>query len=265
LSTRDRGYAVSCPAEDKNVIIDLLMVNEQEILGKQDEEKLNHILHEASKIKKAGERIGFISRHFLNTPYKESTLIGDVNTSEVFVINLEGVDCLTFIEYIEAMRLSGSFTEFKDNLKMVRYKDRVISFTNRNHFFTDWPGCNADLVTDVTEKVGKAIETTKTLNLKEDGAHLLKGIKPVKRIIKYIPKDNFNDSLYKGLKTGDYIGIYSPLKWLDVSHVGIIIREESTIYLRHASSKKAMVVDDEFREYISDKAGLIVLRPRDTT
>jgi|Deesub1362A_J573_1020465.scaffolds.fasta_scaffold00801_1 hypothetical protein len=240
-------------------------MNEHVVLGRWNQRRLNNLLHEASETRGAGERIGFISRHFLNTPYKESTLIGGINTSEVLVINLEAMDCFTFIEYIEAMRLSRSFNEFMDNLKRVRYKGGIVSFTRRNHFFTDWIEFNADLLLDVTEKIGKAVEVTKTLNLKEDGTSLLQGIRPVRRMIKYIPKENFNDSLYKRVQTGDYVGIYSPEKGLDVSHVGIIIKERALIYLRHASSKKAMVVDEDFKEYISNKPGLIILRPKDLT
>jgi len=240
-------------------------MNQHILLGERTPQGIDGLLQDASRINDPGERIEFISGQFLGIPYKDSTLIGDINTPEVFVINLEAVDCLTFIEYVEAMRVSSSFDEFKFNLRRIRYRDGMVDFTKRNHFFTDWMEFNAELVMDVTERLGRTVEVTKTLNLKEDGTFLLQGIKPLRRVIKYIPKDNFNDSLYKGLKTGDYIGIYSPLNWLDVSHVGIIIREEGTIYLRHASSKKAMVVDDEFMGYISDKAGLIVLRPGDTT
>ena len=61
-------------------------------LGKWTSEKLDAILHESSKINDAGLRIDFLSKQFLGTPYQESTLIGDINTPEVFVINLEAVD-----------------------------------------------------------------------------------------------------------------------------------------------------------------------------
>ena len=86
-------------------------------LGKWTERELDRILTESSRIHDIGKRIDFLSSHFLDTTYAESTLIGDMNNPEAFMINLEGVDCLTFIEYIETMRLSGSFEDFKENLK----------------------------------------------------------------------------------------------------------------------------------------------------
>ena len=59
------------------------------------------------------------------------------------------------------------------------------------------------------------------------------------------------------LKTGDYAGIYSPMQGLDVSHVGIIIRDKDTFFLRHASSDRRFrkVVDQELQEYISGTTG----------
>ena len=56
-----------------------------------------------------------------------------------------------------------------------------------------------------------------------------------------------------------------PWRGLDVSHVGIIIRDRDTFLLRHASSdrRSRKVVDQELQEYISGTPGLIILRPRD--
>ena len=90
------------------------------VLDKWTQSELEHILHKSSEIKDIGARINFLSRLFLDVDYKESTLTGNINTPEVFIINLQGVDCFTFIDYIEAMRLSSSFPEFRDNLKKVR-------------------------------------------------------------------------------------------------------------------------------------------------
>lgn len=236
-------------------------------LGKWTQDKLEHILSESSKIKGAGSRIGFISKQLLGTDYRESTLIGDINTPEVFVMNLKEMDCLTFIEYIEAMRLSNSFSEFKRNLKRVRYRSGVVSFTKRNHFFTDWKEFNSDFVYDVTEQIGArhAIEVNKILNRREDKTYLLPGIPLKKRKIKYIPFDAIDDSVISKLRTGDYVGIYSTTQGLDVSHAGIIIKKGSTTYLRHASSarKHRKVIDEDFKKYISNKPGIIILRPKD--
>lgn len=230
--------------------------------------ELNRILYNSSEIKDAGtlKRIEFISRLFLDVGYTGSTLIGDITTPEVFVVNLEKVDCFTFIDYVEAMRRSGSFSEFVENLMRVRYHSEESSFENRNHFFTDWIEYNSGFVEDVTDLVGehRVIQVMKRLNLKKDGTYFIEGIKPVERNIKYIPASALDNAVIERMRTGDYAGIYSEEEGLDVSHVGIIIRKGDMIYLRHASSRPDIrkVVDEDFINYMAEKPGLIVLRPK---
>ncbi|MBI4824776.1 MAG: DUF1460 domain-containing protein [Nitrospirae bacterium] len=232
------------------------------ILGKWSEDKLDRILKKASKIKTAARTIDFLSERFIGVNYKESTLIGDKNTKEVLVINLNGVDCFTFIDYIEAMRISGSFSEFQENLRRIRYKSGRVSFKSRNHFFTDWIESNQEFVSDVTEKIGGryTVKSQKVLNTKNDGTYFLLGIKPKNRVIKYIPSERIDSKVIARLKTGDYVGIYCNEKGLDVSHVGIIIKAKAKVYLRHASSIKRKMVDEEFKKYMAGKTGIVVLR-----
>ncbi len=250
---------------------------ERLILSKWTVAELDRILQHSFTIRDTGERIDSLSRQFLGIAYKESTLIGGINTPEVFVINLEEVDCFTFIEYIESMRLSGCFPEFKENLKRVRYRQGKVTFKTRKHFFTDWREYNQETIEDVTAMIGgaKTARVKKRLNLKSDGAYIIPGISPEEREINYIPVDVVDDLILNRLKTGDYAGIYSdetlmsrsftkghenppPLSiqmtgegkgegdqkgfsgedGLDVSHVGIIIKSKNAIYLRHASSLK---------------------------
>src|SRR4030042_4688821 len=180
------------------------------ILGKWTKEELDSQLHESYQIKDIGKRIEFLSSQLIGLDYKESTLIGNINTPEVFVINLEGIDCFTFIDYIEAMRLSRSFSKLKVNLRKVRYKSGKVVFENRNHFFTDWREFNSDFIQEVTKKIGskKTVKVQKMLNEKENGTYFLIGINPAQREIKYIPSDAIDDSVINKMRIGDYVGIY---------------------------------------------------------
>jgi hypothetical protein len=245
------------------IIMNMISMN----LGRFSEEQINAILSKSSRMNDHSERISFLSGQLLGTGYRESTLIGDRDTPEVLVINLEGVDCFTFIDYIEAMRLSGSPAGFRDNLMRVRYRGGIISFETRNHFFTDWREFNADLVHDATGAIGEAKteRRNKILNQKEDGTSILPGIPTVQREIMYIPSKALDASVVRRLSTGDYIGVYSQSQGLDVSHVGIVIKDGNRIWLRHASAqeKYRKVVDQDFEEYILDKPGIIVLRPKE--
>ncbi len=234
------------------------------ITGKWTIDILNRLLKKFSSIDNLSSRIALISYHFLGIPYKENTLIGNIDMPERFVINLEAVDCFTFIEYVEAMSLSSSFDEFKNNLQRIRYQHKEVDYRKRNHFFTDWIQYNSAFIKDVTTEIGgnKTLFVDKTLNLKEDGTTYLYGINPIMRKVGYIPSNCINDELIDSIKTGDYIGIYSQKAGLDVSHVGILIKSDQLVLLRHSSSEKNIrkVIDQDFRSYIAEKLGIMILR-----
>jgi len=233
-------------------------------LGRWGIEGIKRMIQEASSIGTIQEKIALISGCFLGTPYKASTLIGNGETEEVFVINLESVDCFTFIDYVEAMRLSNDFHDFKRRLKFVRYRSGIVSYTKRNHFFTDWIEYNKSVV-DITRRVGgdNVFFTEKILNIKEDGTYILKGIEPHLKTIFFIPPCHIKTCALPYIQTGDYCGIYSESPGLDVSHVGIIIKTPDEIFFRHASSneKHKKVIDEKFIDYIEKKSGVVILRP----
>ncbi len=236
------------------------------IFGSWTEKDLNSIMEQSSKIQDVGERIAFISRKFLNTKYEESTLVGDINHPEELVIDLEGMDCFTYIDYVEAMQLSDNYQMFVDNIRRIRYQSGEIDFIKRNHFFTDWAVYNSGYIDDVTKEVGGYGTRTvnKLLNKKADGTAYLPGIPVKERTVNYIPSESIEDKVIGRLKTGDYIGIYTDKDGLDVSHTGILIKRDKKVYLRHASSRtdNRRVVDEELLAYMHDKPGLVVLRPK---
>jgi hypothetical protein len=240
------------------------MSDEHIELGEWAKEKLDHMLAKATSIAQIGPRIAFISSQFMGTPYKESTLIGDAETPEVFTINLGAVDCFTYLDYVEAMRLSDSFSRFKMNLKSIRYCSGSVAYVHRNHFFTDWRERNPS-VTDVTGEIGRgsARVAPKRLNEKTDAAYFMAGIPITERDITYIPAEVIDHAVMDSLQTGDYVGIYAEAEGLDVSHVGIIVKSGDVACLRHASSAPShrKVIDEEFETYMSGKPGIIVLRP----
>jgi hypothetical protein len=236
-------------------------------LGRWTEAELDKLMRKASVIKDSGERVTFLSHIFLGLEYRESTLIGDSSTDEVFTVDLSGVDCFTFVDYIEAMRLSDSFGGFVKSLRQTRYRNSIVSYKERKHFLTDWSEYGPTTVSDVTDQIGggTAKSILKMINQKEDGTPLLPGIRPNQRKINYIPSENINAVVVGKLKTGDYAGIYSAMPGLDISHVGIIIKDSDVVSLRHASSdsRYRKVIDQDFQEYMAGKPGLIILRPVD--
>lgn len=233
-------------------------------MGRWSRQGLDRLLQKTADTKNPGDRIEALSRVFLGIPYRASTLIGSTAEHEQLVVDLSAVDCFTLLDYVEALRHADNFEAFTEYLISTRYRDGIVSFSGRNHFFTDWPLYNAENIRDVTAAVGGAVcrRERKVLNCRPDGSFWLQGIPPVVREVTYIPADLLNSTVSEMLRTGDYIGVYSDLPGLDVSHVGIIVRAGADIVFRHASSRRGEVVDEDFKGYISRKPGVILLRPQ---
>lgn len=234
-------------------------------LGKFTEAKLNQILDNSNKLASNSSKIEYISRKFLDTPYRENTLIGSDKIKEALTIDLEGVDCFTYLDYVESLRLSKTFEDFKNNLIKTRYKKNEVSYTNRNHFFSDWEIYN-DNIEEVKILVGGNLveKNEKNLNQKDNSTLYLNKIPIVRRDISHIPTKKINGDLLNNLRTGDYIGVYTDRKSLDVSHTGILIKSGGKVYLRHGSSreKNRKVVDEKLLEYLKNKPGIVVFRAK---
>jgi hypothetical protein len=230
--------------------------------GWATKEDLDRFLQEMAKIDSIPERIERISRQFLGTPYVNGTLIGSPEIEERLVVNLGSVDCFTYIDLVEAMRLSHSFDQFIRYLVAVRYKDGTIAYQKRRHFFTDW--IETARVDDITAAIGGAStkEIPKTLNTKSDGSLFLPGIPVVPRLLLVAPA-RIGPTAMRNLRNGDYVGIFDEMEGLDVSHVGLVVRHGDIPFFRHASSLQGRVVEQNLHEYLSSKPGMIVLRPRD--
>ncbi|WP_016260525.1 N-acetylmuramoyl-L-alanine amidase-like domain-containing protein, partial [Yersinia pestis] len=84
---------------------------------------------------------------------------------------------------------------------------------------TDWssrPPLNAK---DITAEISAhTLTVTKYLNQKSDGGEFIPTLGVFKRDVSYIPAEFINDSVIDKLRTGDYIGIYTHIAGLDVTH-----------------------------------------------
>lgn len=234
--------------------------------GHPGQDRLAGILAAAGQLEKPGERIVALSGQFIGAPYAANTLIGGPQQAEQLVINLAGFDCFTLLDVVEALRRSPGPDDFPAQLVQVRYRDGRISYADRRHFFSDWPDADDAIIADVTREVGqgRARVTTKTLNRRDDGSLWLPGLAVIPRDIVHIPADAIDETVLAALQAGDYVGIYSELAGLDVSHTGLIVRADGKVLLRHASSRGDVerVVDEELSAYLQGKPGLVVYRVR---
>ena len=234
---------------------------------KTNQDSIAHIEYIENKVKpfvsNKEDLVKKLSSSFLNTPYVAHQLIGDLHHKEILVADLQSLDCFTFIDYVEALKRAKNVSDFYNQLINIRYKNGQVSFFYRKHFFTDWANGSKLIADDITKNLSpKHVTVVKYLNMKNNNELYLPGIKVVKRKISYLPSDVVDEKVINQLKTGDYIGAYTKINGLDVSHVGIFINTPEGPVFRNASSRKEnmKVVDTPFADYLKRVPGIVILR-----
>ncbi|EMH4161284.1 DUF1460 domain-containing protein [Pluralibacter gergoviae] len=210
-----------------------------------------------------GQTLARVSAAFLGTRYQAGTLAGGPATPEALVVNFNGVDCFTFADYIEALSRSRDRQSFINNLARIRYVNGRVDYLSRRHFFSDWFATAPRNALDITPTLGaRYLTVQKQLNIKPGGGVFIPGLPVRPRSINYIPGRAVDARVLEKLKEGDYVGIYSPLPGLDVTHVGIVVRRGGQIWFRDASStlSERKVIDSPFLAYVRSKPGIVVLR-----
>ncbi len=240
-----------------------------------------------------GERVAAMGKLLLGTPYVAGTLDPPDPTRERLIIDLTGLDCVTFYESSLAFAMlvhmpesAQTIQHFDDILHSLRYRGgNLISYASRLHYTTEYFNDNASRgnLRLVTEEVGgkHASKTDRPINfmtthrasynaLKDD--LLFKQIQDMERDLNaepfrsFIPKAEI-EAVEKRIQTGDIIGITTNIAGLDCTHTGIAIRmNDGRIHFMHASSlmHKAIITDEPLAQYLENnnrQTGIIIARP----
>lgn len=229
------------------------------------------------------ERIVEIGSWFLETPYVEKTL--EIAGPEQLVINMQGVDCTTFLESVVTLaRISQkgevNFEAFEKELEQLRYRNgKNEGYVSRLHYFSDWIYENQKkgIVTDITQSIGgiryENHPTFMTENpqyypqlSQKENVEQLQNIEAAIRIRDYyfIPKAQISQ-VESQIKSGDLIAITTSMDNLDMVHVGFAIEKNGRIHLMHASSKNKKVEISELplHDYLAgnrSQSGIMVAR-----
>lgn len=231
-----------------------------------------------------------IGKTFLGTKYLAHAIedFGD----EQLVINLNGLDCTTFVEnaIVFARLIKSGKTTFKDyekELQIIRYRNGIIDkYPSRLHYFTDWIYNNEKkgIIDDVTELCGgKPIQFHLNFmsthpesypRLKEHPVFVSEIRKQEAEISRrnyyYVPKERVG-FIEQQIENGDIIAFITSIPGLDVSHVGIAVRmEDNRIHLLHAPNVgyNVQITKEPLSSYINKinkDTGIIVLKPMDPT
>lgn len=210
------------------------------------------------------ERVAFVGRELLGTPYVAHTLEGE---PEMLTVNLDEIDCTTFVETALAMAFTvgerrTSWRDFVYNLQRLRYRGgEVDGYPSRLHYIADWAVDNihrGNLV-DATRLFTRYNDMTRSIDFMTahrdrypalaDSANYarMRAVEDGYRNHRF-PYIKSADLGLKGVKSqfrnGDVVAFVSNLKDLDVTHMGIVVRESPTAepHVLHASSSEGRVV-----------------------
>ncbi len=232
-----------------------------------------------------GKTIVAVGKTFMGTPYVAKTL--EIGDTETLVINLQGLDCTTYVENVLAFSLmlekrESSFDDFTKRLENIRYKDGELEgYASRLHYFSEWIANNEKkgLLKDITSEIG-GTEITKDINFMSTHRELypfLSNDKNFEKIqasenylndqaICILPQDQVADNEYL-IQTGDIIALTTSIDGLDITHTGFATREkDGRIHLLHASTGSMEVEVSElpladYLKKIKSNTGIMVARP----
>ena len=115
----------------------------QVLYSQQDIQVFNSILYEAKKTNLSDSAIDkiviYAGKQFLGSPYVGGVL--DKPETENLVIDLSGLDCVTYLESTIALSIvikknKTQFEDFCNELKFIRYRDGVMNgYASRLHYF----------------------------------------------------------------------------------------------------------------------------------
>lgn len=224
-----------------------------------DRTRVGEMLRELKPLRGIGARVDWVSRQWVGSPYLECPLGGAADKDEVFSAALAGFDCVTYIESVLALAAADSVGEFADNLRLIRYRDGVVSWATRNHYMTAWIREN--------ERAGFVRNRTRGRGLvrRDRRLDVVDGI-PVQDVrVASIRKDDFVQR-DRDVATGDLIFFASARRNLDVFHCGILIRVRGTVRMRHAARSRGRVVEEPVTDFLARNrmAGVILVRPEET-
>ncbi len=232
-----------------------------------------------------GRTMVAVGKTFSGTPYVAKTL--EVGEVETLVVNLQGLDCTTFVENVLAFGIllkngQNNFDDFTQALETIRYKDgQLEGYASRLHYFSEWIANNEKkgLLKDITAEIG-GIEITKDINFMSTHRDLYPFLKDegnFKKIqasenylndqsICVLPQDQIESNEHL-IESGDIIALATSIDGLDVTHTGIATREkDGRIHLLHASTG-SMEVEvtklplSDYLKKVKKNTGIMVARP----
>jgi hypothetical protein len=206
------------------------------------EARIAVLIEAAQVLPTVAQRIDFIASALRGATYRSYTLIGGPRQPEKFVARDDGFDCVTFCETVLAAATARDLGQFESNLRAVRYRNGVVAWRERNHYFFDWSQHN------IENKTCRAIAMEGAVEL-EKSVYWHPELGRRRFFMSVIPRATLLANKSK-LAAGDIIGFVTVRPNLDYFHVGFIaFGKTGELLLRHASLSRHRVLDERMDRF----------------
>lgn len=239
-----------------------------------------------------GELLGAIGERLVGTRYEPHTL--ELAGPERLVVNLEALDCVTFVENALVMtRLAWTADStlaedprrfeaaYRAELTAIRYRDGVLDgYPSRLHYFSEWIGDNdaMGLVDGVSQELGGVVDESRLdfMSTHPDAYRQLADPVALAEIAAtearlaavprhYLPEDGIEGAA-QGIREGDIIAATSTVPGLDIAHTGIAVWRDGVLRLLHAPlvGSHVQISEESLAERIrriEGQDGIMVARP----
>jgi hypothetical protein len=208
------------------------------------EARIERLITEARGLEHISQRIDFISGVLRGTRYQGDTLIGGPRRPEQFVLRDDAFDCVTFCETVLAAAIAHDNGEFETALREIRYRNGIVNWFERNHYFFEWGQHNVANKTCRWIGMEGAVDIDKTVDSQ-------KGLSKRRFAMRVIPSAAF--LAHKAmLQSGDIVGFVSRRPNLDYFHTGFVaFARDRTLLLRHASESRRRVLDERMDRFVA--------------
>jgi hypothetical protein len=208
------------------------------------EARIGRLIGEAKTLPTIAQRIDFISGALRGTTYQGYTLIGGPRRPEKFVVRDDAFDCVTFCETVLAAARARDTAEFETALREIRYRNGIVNWFERNHYFFEWGQHNVANKTCRWIGMDGAVDMEKTVDSQ-------KGLSKRRFAMHVIPCAVF--LAHKAvLQSGDIVGFVSRRSNLDYFHAGFVaFARDRTLLLRHASESRRRVLDERMDRFVA--------------
>ena len=214
-----------------------------------DTVKINKLLMSGcqSGLKSSGQLVAFYAKQLLGTPYVAHTLEGE---KEMLTINIDELDCTTFVETLYALTRATlenrqSWRDYAAHLESLRYRSGVMGdYSSRLHYISEWiiDNYSRGNLVEVTGDLPHSQHQIKTINFMSkhfDSYQSLKNDEDMTALIRKVEEKLVNHrtpilkkswlgnkDVIAALQEGDFVGLVTNIEGLDISHLGIIVKDE---------------------------------------